>query len=54
VLGIPVHGSVAIIASNFGQHRRPACYHKLRADPGAEVAVDGMHRRSSVFVLEPL
>jgi deazaflavin-dependent oxidoreductase (nitroreductase family) len=54
VLGIPVQGSVAIIASNFGQHRHPAWYHNLRADPGAEVAVDGMHRRISVFVLEPL
>ena len=54
VLGIPVQGSVAIIASNFGQHRHPAWYHNLRADPGAGVAVGGMHRRISVFVLEPL
>jgi deazaflavin-dependent oxidoreductase (nitroreductase family) len=45
VLGIPVEGGVAIIASNFGQHRHPAWYHNLRAHPDAEVVVDGMRRR---------
>jgi deazaflavin-dependent oxidoreductase (nitroreductase family) len=45
VLGIPTQGAVAIIASNFGQYRHPAWYHNLRAHPGAEVVVDGRHRR---------
>ena len=45
VLGIPVQGEVAIIASNFGQHRHPAWYHNLRANPQAEVVVDGRRRR---------
>jgi len=45
VLGIPTHETVAIIASNFGQHRHPAWYHNLRAHPEAEVVVDGVHRR---------
>ena len=45
VLGIPTEGGVAIIASNFGKHRHPAWYHNLRADPDAEVVIDGTHRR---------
>jgi deazaflavin-dependent oxidoreductase (nitroreductase family) len=45
VLGIPTRGDVAIIASNFGQHRHPAWYHNLRAHPEADVVVDGVHRR---------
>ncbi len=45
VLGIPADGGLAIIASNFGQHRHPAWYHNLRAHPEAEVVVDGSHRR---------
>jgi deazaflavin-dependent oxidoreductase (nitroreductase family) len=44
VLGIPWRGGVAIIASNFGQHRHPAWYHNLRARPDAEVVVDGVRR----------
>lgn len=45
VLGIPVDGTVAIIASNFGQHRHPAWYHNLRAHPDAEIGVDGQRRQ---------
>jgi deazaflavin-dependent oxidoreductase (nitroreductase family) len=45
VLGIPTQRGVAIIASNFGQHRHPAWYHNLRANPDAEVVVDGTPRR---------
>lgn len=44
VLGIPCQDGVAIIASNFGQHRHPGWYHNLRAHPDAEVVVDGIHR----------
>lgn len=45
VLGIPTDGTVAIIASNFGQHRHPAWYHNLRAQPDAEIVVDGTRQR---------
>jgi deazaflavin-dependent oxidoreductase (nitroreductase family) len=45
VLGIPTRGDVAIIASNFGQYRHPAWYHNLRAQPDAEVVIDGKRRR---------
>jgi deazaflavin-dependent oxidoreductase (nitroreductase family) len=45
VLGIPMEGGIAIIASNFGQYRQPAWYHNLRAHPDAEVVVAGVHRR---------
>ena len=50
VLGIPVEETVAVIASNFGQHRHPAWYHNLRAHPHAEVMVDGVSR--SVLAVE--
>jgi deazaflavin-dependent oxidoreductase (nitroreductase family) len=45
VLGIPADGSVAIIASNFGQDHHPAWYYNLRSHPEAEVVVDGQRRR---------
>jgi deazaflavin-dependent oxidoreductase (nitroreductase family) len=45
VLGIPVGGGVAIIASNWGQRRHPAWRHNLRAHPDAHVVVDGRARR---------
>lgn len=45
VLGIPAEGSMAIIASNFGQEHHPAWYHNLQARPEAEVAVHGQRRR---------
>ncbi len=41
VLGLPTAGGLAVIASNFGQHRHPAWYHNLRADPHGEVTVEG-------------
>jgi deazaflavin-dependent oxidoreductase (nitroreductase family) len=44
VLGIPTSDRVAIIASNFGQHRQPAWYYNLRAQPLAHVVVDGRQR----------
>jgi deazaflavin-dependent oxidoreductase (nitroreductase family) len=45
VLGIPAEGSVAIIASNYGQNHNPAWYHNLRSHPDAEVVVHGQRRR---------
>jgi deazaflavin-dependent oxidoreductase (nitroreductase family) len=44
VLGIPASEGLAIIASNFGQHRQPGWYHNLRADPEADIVVDGVRR----------
>ncbi len=44
ILGIPFSGGVAVIASNFGQHRQPAWYYNLRAHPDAEVVIDGVRR----------
>jgi deazaflavin-dependent oxidoreductase (nitroreductase family) len=52
VLGIPADGDLAIIASNFGQYRNPAWYHNLRADPHAEIGVDGIHRRVRAVEVE--
>jgi deazaflavin-dependent oxidoreductase (nitroreductase family) len=45
VLSIPTSDGVAVIASNWGQQRHPAWYHNLRANPEAEIAVDGDRRR---------
>lgn len=45
VLGLPTEGGLAVIASNFGQHRHPAWYHNLRAQPEGTVTVDGTSRR---------
>jgi deazaflavin-dependent oxidoreductase (nitroreductase family) len=44
ILGIPFSGGVAVIASNFGQHRHPAWYYNLRAHPDARVVIDGVSR----------
>jgi deazaflavin-dependent oxidoreductase (nitroreductase family) len=41
VLGFPVEGGLAVIASNFGSAHDPSWSHNLRANPDAEVAVDG-------------
>lgn len=45
LVGIPTEGTVALIASNFGQHRHPAWYYNLRAHPEASVSVDGKRRQ---------
>jgi deazaflavin-dependent oxidoreductase (nitroreductase family) len=45
VLGLPFGGGLGVIASNFGQHRQPAWYYNLRANPDAQVTVDGVRRR---------
>src|SRR5947209_1572003 len=37
ILGIPVQGGVAVIASNWGQQHHPSWYHNLRAHPEAQV-----------------
>ena len=45
LLGIPTNGTVALIASNFGQQHHPAWYYNLRAHPEAEISVGGKRRR---------
>lgn len=45
LLGVPDGDAVAIIGSNFGQRRQPAWYHNLRADPTAEITVNGVTQR---------
>ncbi len=44
VLGFGDGGAIVLIADNHGQRRNPGWYHNLRANPQAEVAVDGMTR----------
>ena len=44
LLGLPTSEGLVVIASNFGQHKHPAWYHNLRADPGASVRLDGEDR----------
>jgi deazaflavin-dependent oxidoreductase (nitroreductase family) len=41
VLGLPTSDGVAVIASNFGQHRQPGWYYNLRANAEATLAVNG-------------
>jgi deazaflavin-dependent oxidoreductase (nitroreductase family) len=45
VLGLPTGEGLVVIASNFGQHRNPAWYHNLRANPEGEVVADGVKWR---------
>ena len=40
VVGLPVEGGVAIIASNYGQERHPAWFYNLSKNPEAEVGMD--------------
>jgi deazaflavin-dependent oxidoreductase (nitroreductase family) len=44
LIGIPVDGTVAVIGSNFGQHRHPGWYHNLRAHPDAIATIAGSRR----------
>jgi deazaflavin-dependent oxidoreductase (nitroreductase family) len=52
VLGLPTPEGLAVIASNFGQHRQPGWYHNLRANPEGAVAVDGQSRRFRAVEVE--
>jgi deazaflavin-dependent oxidoreductase (nitroreductase family) len=45
LVGLPVDGGMAVIASNFGQTRHPAWYYNLRADPAAATYIDGTHAK---------
>jgi deazaflavin-dependent oxidoreductase (nitroreductase family) len=41
LLGLPVEGGVAVIASNFGYERHPAWLHNLRVHPEATASMNG-------------
>ncbi|MFI6831018.1 nitroreductase family deazaflavin-dependent oxidoreductase [Kribbella sp. NPDC050241] len=41
VLGVPYGAFLGLIASNWGQAKHPAWYYNLKADPEAEISVDG-------------
>jgi deazaflavin-dependent oxidoreductase (nitroreductase family) len=45
VLGVPFEGTVAVIASNFGQKRQPGWYYNLRSNPEGEMSVESQRRR---------
>jgi deazaflavin-dependent oxidoreductase (nitroreductase family) len=45
VLGLPVEGGMAVIASNFGQHNQPGWFYNLRANPEGDYAVVGGEQR---------
>jgi deazaflavin-dependent oxidoreductase (nitroreductase family) len=45
ILGLPFSGGLGVIASNFGQHPQPGWYYNLKANPDAEVVVDGVRSR---------
>jgi deazaflavin-dependent oxidoreductase (nitroreductase family) len=50
LVGLPSTEGLVVIASNYGQRSHPAWYHNLRANPRAEVTVDG-ERRDCVAVV---
>jgi deazaflavin-dependent oxidoreductase (nitroreductase family) len=52
VLGLPTDDGVAVIASNFGQHRHPAWYHNLRANPEGSIALNGRTQRFRAVEVE--
>jgi deazaflavin-dependent oxidoreductase (nitroreductase family) len=45
LLGLPTPDGLAVIASNFGRPHHPAWYYNLRANPEAEISVEGARRR---------
>ena len=44
VLGVKENERLVVIASNYGQHRNPAWYHNLRANPRARMVFEGVER----------
>jgi deazaflavin-dependent oxidoreductase (nitroreductase family) len=52
VLGLPTADGMAIIASNWGKTRHPAWFHNLRANPVAEIDVNGQRRTVRAVQLE--
>jgi len=44
LVALPVGDHMVVIASNYGQHRNPAWYHNLRANPRATMCFAGVTR----------
>jgi deazaflavin-dependent oxidoreductase (nitroreductase family) len=44
LVGLPDGDRLVLIASNYGQHRNPAWYYNLRANPRATICFDGVTR----------
>ncbi|BBX96796.1 nitroreductase [Mycobacterium lacus] len=41
LLGIPHPDGVAVVAANYGSLRHPGWYHNLKANPAAQVTIEG-------------
>jgi deazaflavin-dependent oxidoreductase (nitroreductase family) len=52
LVGLTSTEGLAVIASSYGQRSHPAWYHNLRANPRAEVTVDGVRRACVAVVAE--
>ena len=52
LVALPDGDRMVIIASNYGQHRNPAWYYNLRANPAATIVFDGVTREVTARVLE--
>jgi deazaflavin-dependent oxidoreductase (nitroreductase family) len=52
VLGLPIDGKLAVIASNFGQHNTPGWGYNLKANPDGELAVSGQRRSFRAVAVE--
>jgi deazaflavin-dependent oxidoreductase (nitroreductase family) len=52
LLGLPTPDGLGLIASNYGRPKHPAWCHTLRADPAAEIAVDGARTRVRAVEVE--
>ena len=50
--GLPTPDGLGLIASNYGRAEHPAWYHNLRAEPAAEIAVDGARTRVRAVEVE--
>jgi deazaflavin-dependent oxidoreductase (nitroreductase family) len=52
LLGLPTPDGMAVVASNWGRRSHPAWYHNLRADPHAELSVNGRAERVRAVEVE--
>jgi deazaflavin-dependent oxidoreductase (nitroreductase family) len=52
LVALPEGDRLVVIASNYGQHRNPAWYHNLRANPRATVCFEGVTREMVARELE--
>ena len=52
LLGLPVDGGIAVIASNFGQHHHPAWMYNLLKDPEGVYEMEGQTVRYRAVLAE--